>query len=121
MAGSALRRWPVERAERAQRCKSESLRHGAKKMGARAKHKTIRSAVAKRPHRGKRRIAMINNWKNRQTIALVSLVIAAPWLIGLAFGPSSLVQNTMMAGLLAASILGVAALVTLGMGLFRST
>jgi hypothetical protein len=64
---------------------------------------------------------MMNDGKNRQAIALVCLVIVAPWLVGLAFGSSSLVQNAMIAGFLVASIVGVAALVTLGVGLFRST
>jgi hypothetical protein len=60
------------------------------------------------------------DWKNWQTVALACLVIFGPWLVGLAFGPESLVLSAVMVGLLAATMVGVGALVVLGVGLLKS-
>jgi hypothetical protein len=58
--------------------------------------------------------------KNWQTIALASLAIVGPWLIGLAWGLESLVLYALLTSFLAAILIGIAALMSLGWALFRS-
>jgi hypothetical protein len=63
---------------------------------------------------------MFLNLKNWQTIALASLVIIGPWLIGVAWGLQSAVLSALFASFVVAILIGIAALISLGFALFRS-
>jgi hypothetical protein len=72
---------------------------------------------------------MVSNWKYWQITVLVCvlafapwLVAAfAPWLVGRVFDPGFLVASAVLVGLFVAIMIGAAALVKLGAGLFKST